>query len=642
MKVNYERMKYGMKRIICLFTVFALSFCLFAACAPEIPSGSSDVPSSETEKTGIDLLLDGAPEDIVATVKEYSEKHCTTDSYEGFVKALTYLLKHNRFDVLAELQEKTNMKFDYSKIGKDVHIFEASYVCSEKGDYYAVYIITYEVSKSKINGISTGERRYITVDVENNDGEYRYSFMPGKQNITSVLRRAGWDKLFANFVIVFNNEGYPKLSEEYERLELFMANAVTLLGMDPTVESYNALMEKYFGLKNYYSAAGKNEDELPLIKDVYDNVMSFFEGEYLWQRLWKINAGITASRASSDYANIEVSTVDDDFALHITGTKLYDFRKDGEGYILDNPFVDEDPYFEKLIKELPEDIAVAIDSYARKGFTEKAPEEAAKALVYLLNNNRFDIMGEMFADRQYIKYDYSLMQDKVTVSDASYTLVSEIDDYYYTYLIEYTIADTMLDDFAPGKHVITASTEKTYHCLDDGEYTTAFQSGDQQITDVLKADGWDKVFNVIYYYYVYYYANEKQTFDKVDPEFLGYYITTLAWCLGLEDGTVSGYNEAVKRCYGIEGFLTDAGKDEDGNILATDIYGRTLTLGITTEDIYRPLYRWEAGISESGADGDGAYIRVATVDDVFALHVIGAKTFSFALKDGHYYLKSVE
>ncbi|MBQ3824002.1 MAG: hypothetical protein II808_02210, partial [Clostridia bacterium] len=97
-----------------------------------------------------------------------------------------------------------------------------------------------------------------------------------------------------------------------------------------------------------------------------------------------------------------------------------------------------------------------------------------------------------------------------------------------------------------------------------------------------------------------------------------------------------------KRCYGIEGFLTDAGKDEDENILATDIYGRTLTLGITTEDMYRPLYRWEAGISESGADGEGAYIRVATVDDVFALHVIGVKTFRFEPKDGHYCLKSVE
>ena len=637
MKDNYERMKYVMKRALCLFTVLVLSFCLFAACAPEIPSGSSDVPSSETEKTGIDLLLDGVPEDIAATVKEYSEKYRTTDSFEGFVKALTYLLKHNRFDVLAELQEKTNMKFDYSKIGKDVHISEASYVCSEKGDYYAVYIITYEVSKSKINGISMGERRYITVDVEKLGDDYVFLFMPGKQDIATVLRRAGWDKLFANFVIVFNNEGYPKFSEEYEKLELFMANAVTLLDMDPTVESYNALMEKYFGLKNYYSAAGKNEDELPLIKDVYDNVMSFFEGEYLWRRLWKINAGITASRASSDYAYIEVSTVDDDFALHITGTKHYDFSKDGDGYILKSPFEPENPRLEKLLKELPENIAETVGNYASRYYTEKSPDEIAKALVYLLKNNRFDIMGAMFENDKYIKYDYSLMQGKVTVSDASYTLVSEIDDYYYTYLIEYTIADTMLDDFSPGKHYITASTERTYYYLDDGEYTTAFQAGNQQITDVLKADGWDKVFNLIYYYSMYHPA-----FSEVDPEFLGDYITTLAWFLGLEDGTVSGYNEAVKRCYGIEGFLTDAGKDEDGNILATDIYGRTLTLGITTEDIYRPLYRWEAGITESGADGDGAYIRVATVDDVFALHVIGVKTFRFELKDGHYYLKSVE
>ena len=101
MKVNYERMKYGMKRIICLFTVFVLSFCLFAACAPEIPSGSSDVPSSNAEKTGIDLLLDGAPEDIVATVKEYSEKAikeaaALSCKSEFLIELIKYLVDRDR------------------------------------------------------------------------------------------------------------------------------------------------------------------------------------------------------------------------------------------------------------------------------------------------------------------------------------------------------------------------------------------------------------------------------------------------------------------------------------------------------------------------------------------------------------------
>ena len=377
MKDNYERMKYGMKRIICLFTVFVLSFCLFAACAPEIPSGSSDVPSSDvpssdassadsitdsseinssfsptdsssdssTPKTEEDLymLLDGIPEDISSIIKEEIEQGYIQSAPDASVKVITYMLKNNRFDILAALSKPNEQcPFDFNN-AVGVNIIDASYtLVSENNDSLFQYNIKYTVGDSSVEGISTGEHTVFAETekmwVLTDDGEYATYYLPGDQIFTEGLSSADWDKFlyiyfggFSDFLTLEDLE-----TEEPQRFADLISTAAEYLVQrsndddDLTVEDLNAVIKRFYGVDDYYveSERGKAIDRKGTAVELY-NVFGLGERTMLLRKM-----GIVDTASDENSAYIKVAKFDSAFAIHIVETKTIRLEKDGENYIV--------------------------------------------------------------------------------------------------------------------------------------------------------------------------------------------------------------------------------------------------------------------------------------------------------------------
>ena len=638
---------------IALLAALLLAVFSFAACAPEIPSGSSDVPSSNVPSSdAIDDLLRYLPDDIKETIRLYISNDGRLKTPNAFVKALTYLLGHNKFDLLAEIQQKNNMRFDYSQMEGKVKISDATYRLVKKEDYRATYEIRYLVTKSSIDGIALGQN-FITVTADKSfsgsPDEYVYFFMPGKQNITPVLRRAGWnEKVFGDFVITFQRWFYPKMEEEPELLERYMCDlAVFGEGTDVSVEGYNAFMKKYFGLEKYYTDAGTDEKGIPLIKDIYGNVLPMGETDSLWWMLWKIDAGIVASGTGGDTAFIDVAKCDDDFALHTVSSHRYEFKKRGDDYIAVNPDPEapEKPALEPLLRDIPSEIAESARAFALNNVAETSPDGLVKALVYLLKENRFDILAEM-QNKDIYGFDYAeAAGGKVKISDAFYKTVSEkiIEEennavVSATYLLEYTVMESSVPGIDVGRHAVTVITERG-EWEDDTvgySYYSGFMPGEQSMPDVLENAEWGDVFRGVYYLYIH----NEYPLKNGEPDVIASFIKHIAD--KMFPGDLEGKNAVVKKFFGIDNYYSYAKIATSDVPIVKDIYKNTVDFENVDGNFFYPLYYYRAGIVASGETEGGAWLDVAEYDDSFALHITTVERFEFEKRGDDYILVKPE